>query len=169
MFSLSGLTLSTISVELYGLYDGTNFAETASIVGYLATLDYRGRGNKNSSDWNVGEDGILYTPTLTGVSNIDGVTAFTSQCIRLGHYATVSGKINVDPTAGATLTQVGISLPFASNLTNEQDCAGTASASAISECGAITADTTNDRAQLNFISAGTTDHTIMYTFTYRIQ
>lgn len=168
LISLSGLTLSTISLTTEGLYDGTNFSDTASIASYVpGTLDYRGRGNKNAANWNWGwTPGSIYTPTVTGVANTDAATAFSCQYYSTGNVVTVSGKVNVDATAGATLTQVGISLPVASDLVNQQDCAGTAAAPAAAAYGAIDADTTNNRAKLNFISAGTANTTIMFQFTY---
>lgn len=110
-----------------------------------------------------------YTPTLTNVANLDGSTAFQCQYTRVGSVVTVSGKVSIDPTLAATSTQLGISLPIASNFGAEEDCAGTAVAPGIAgQCSAIKADTTNDRAQLQFVSGDLTNQPMFMTFSYRI-
>ena len=92
-----------------------------------------------------------YTPTITSVANVASTTAFQCLYTRVGASVTVYGLVSVDPTATATLTKVGISLPVASNLGT---CYGVAAAlgSDVYFQGAITADTTNDRAELQFFA-----------------
>lgn len=110
-----------------------------------------------------------YTPTLTNVANLDGSTAYECQYMRVGNTVTVSGKADVDPTAGATLTQLGISLPITSNIGSEQDCCGTANAAAVaSMSGAILGDSANDRAEMRFVSVDTTNKGMYFTFTYQV-
>ena len=110
-----------------------------------------------------------YTPTLTNVANLDASTSYEAQYMRVGSAVTVSGRVDVDPTLAATSTQLGISLPIASNLGATEDCAGTAHASGIATQGAaILADATNDRAQMQFISADVTNQAMYYTFTYQV-
>ncbi len=109
-----------------------------------------------------------YTPTLTNVANLDASAAFVCQYMRVGSVVTVSGKVTVDPTAGAA-TRLGISLPIASNLAAEQDCCGTAFAKGIAGQGAaILADATNNRAQMEWIAVDLTNQAMYFTFTYRI-
>lgn len=109
-----------------------------------------------------------YTPTLTNVTNLSASTAYSCQYIRLGNIVTVSGKVDIDPTA-AGLTKLGISLPVASNLANSNECAGTAASSGIAgQSAAILGDTTNDRAQLEYIAVDLTNQPMYFTFTYRI-
>lgn len=108
-----------------------------------------------------------YTPTLTNVANLDASTAYQCQYSRVGAVVTVSGKVDVDPTTTLTLTQLGISLPIASNLGATEDCAGTA-ASVASEVGAILGDAANNRAELNFTCVGTANNAMYFTFTYEI-
>lgn len=109
-----------------------------------------------------------YTPTLTNVTNLAASTAYVAQWMRVGNVVTVSGKVDVDPTAvGAT--QLGMSLPIASNLVNAEDCAGTANASGVAgQCAAILADAANDRAEMNWIAADITNQAMYYTYTYEI-
>lgn len=110
-----------------------------------------------------------YTPTLTNVLNVSSSTAYLCQYMRVGSVVTVSGKYDITPTAAASTTRLGISLPIASNFAAGQDLGGVAASVAIaSEVGGIIADTTNDRAQVNFITTTTTANSMYFTFTYRI-
>lgn len=111
----------------------------------------------------------VYTPTLTNVLNLEGSTAFQCQYMRVGSVVTVSGKLSLDPILTATSTQLGISLPIASNIGANEDCAGMAFAPTIAGLGgAILGDATNDRALLQFISSDPNNNALYFTFTYRI-
>lgn len=111
----------------------------------------------------------VYTPTLTNVANLDGSTAFECQYMRVSTVVTVSGKVSVNPTTTATSTQLGISLPVASNLGAQEDCAGTAFASAVAGQGAsILGDATNNRAQMQWIATDITDQPMYFIFSYQI-
>ena len=143
----------------FGLMSGTPTFAAANITGTLAVAN-GGTGADNTTQ--------TYTPTLTNVANLDASTAYQCQYHRVGAVVTVSGKVDVDPTA-AVSTQLGISLPIASNFGAAQDCCGTAFANAIAGQGAaILADTTNDRAQMEWIAADLTNKSMYFTFVYRI-
>jgi hypothetical protein len=110
-----------------------------------------------------------YTPTLTSVANVTATTAYVCQYTRIGNVVSVSGKLDLDPTLAATSTQVGISLPIASNLASNQQSSGTAFASGVAGQGAaILGDATNDRAQLQYISSDVTNQSMYFTFMYLI-
>lgn len=110
-----------------------------------------------------------YTPTLTNVANLDASTAYECQWIRVGNVVTVSGKVDVDPNLTATSTQLGISLPIASNFGAAEDCAGAAAASAIAgQSAAILADTANDRAQMQWVAGDVTNQPHYFTFSYTV-
>ncbi len=109
-----------------------------------------------------------YTPTLTNVANLTS-TAFECQYMRVGNTVTVSGKVNVDPTLAATSTQLGISLPVASDFGAAEDCGGVAFAPGIAGQGAgILADATNNRAQMQWVSGDVTAQDMYFTFTYSV-
>lgn len=112
-----------------------------------------------------------YAPALFIVANLDATpTPFTAQYIRVGNTITVSGKVLVNPTTTLTLTQLGISLPVASLLTQQEQVGGTASASGIaSQSAAIRGDATNDRAEMAWIATDVTDQPMYFTFTYLVQ
>ena len=109
----------------------------------------------------------IYTPTLTNVTNLDGSTAFEAQYIRVGATVTVSGKVTVDPTAAAA-TELGISLPVASNFGAVEDLGGVAFCTAVQQGGGITADIANDRAALRFLANNTASQEMCFVFTYQI-
>lgn len=110
-----------------------------------------------------------YTPTLTNVANLAASTAYQCQWSRVGNVVTVSGKVDVDPTLTATSTQLGISLPIASNLATAQDLGGCAFASGITGQGAaILADTTNDRAQMQWLAGDVTNQAMFFVFVYEV-
>lgn len=109
-----------------------------------------------------------YTPTLTGVANVGASTAYACQYLRVRDVVTVSGKLALDPTA-AVATQLGISLPVASNFGAAEDCGGTAVAPGVAgQCAAIVADATNNRAELQYVAADLTNQAWAFTFTYRV-
>ena len=113
----------------------------------------------------------VYTPTLFIVANIDamGTTAYECQYLRVGATVTVSGRADVNPTAPAAATQVGISLPVASNIGAAEDVGGVAFASGIAGQGAaIIGDATNNRAEMNWISGDVTNQPMYFIFQYQV-
>ncbi len=114
-----------------------------------------------------------YTPTLTAVTNIDAGTssAFVTGYTRIGNNVTVFGQLTIDATAAAsTATELGVSLPVASNLAADQDLGGTAASDVLA--GAvirIKADATNDRASFVFKSSTTTADSYNFQFSYQVK
>ncbi len=108
-----------------------------------------------------------YTPTLTNVTNLDASTAYACQYLQVGPTVTVSGRVDVDPTAAAQW-RLGISLPVASNFAAEENCGGTAFNPSNSGGAAIRGDATNDRAEMAVTAVSTANHSMFFTFTYRI-
>lgn len=109
-----------------------------------------------------------YTPTLTNTLNLDGSTALQCQYMRVGDVVTVSGALNANPTAAGD-TQLGISLPIASNLTSVQTCCGVAANSLVAGLSAaILGDATNERAVMQWNAVDTGNRTMYFTFSYLI-
>lgn len=109
-----------------------------------------------------------YTPTLTGVANVDASTAFACQYMRVGDTVTVSGKVEVDPTAAAALTQLGISLPIASDFSAQEQCAGFIISPGTNGYGQIYADATNNRAEAFWVPGADSNQPFFFQFTYRV-
>ena len=66
-----------------------------------------------------------YTPTLTAITNISALTAFTCQYMRVGNVVTVSGKVYGSPTAISTETQFRMTVPINSAMTAVEQAGGT--------------------------------------------
>ncbi len=109
-----------------------------------------------------------YTPNLRNNSNVDSSTAYSSQYLRVGSTVTVSGRVDIDPTLTLTNTNVGISLPIASNFANLNEGCGVGSSNSLLVSGGIFADSTNDEVSFVFFSQNTASAAYFYTFTYRI-
>ena len=112
-----------------------------------------------------------YTPTLTGVTNVDSVSSGTGIWIRVGNVVTLSGSFSVNPTTSSLATVVGISLPIASNFTAVTNCIGSAVVSpdmGVTNPGSVSADTTNDRMSISFAAVTDTAYTIYFNATYVI-
>lgn len=132
-------------------------------------LDINGSFQCNSINNDTGLAAGTYTPTLTNVANLDATTAYQCQYMRVGNTVTVSGKIDVDPTTTLTSTQVGISLPIASDIGAVEDVGGTAFCPTVANQGAaILGDATNNRAQMEWIAADVTNQPMYFTFTYQV-
>lgn len=118
-------------------------------------------------------DSGTYTPTLTGVANIDSVTAYLSQYIRIGNIVHVFGTLDADATAVTTQTQVRISLPIASNIAATTDVAGLASAGydngVVRQTGRIFGDATNDAALFDYSAeSAVLNVRFGFSFSYRV-
>src|SRR3989338_1835376 len=111
-----------------------------------------------------------YSAAFTNAANLDGTPAnVTCQYLRIGNTVTVSGSVTVDPTLTATATKVGIALPIASDFAAAEQCSGTASAPSIAgQSAAITADATNNRAEMQWVSGDVTSQYMAFTFTYLV-
>lgn len=110
-----------------------------------------------------------YTPGLFNVANLTGSTAYSCQYLRVGNTVTVSGRVDVQPTAPAAATQLGIGLPVASNFGATEDCGGVAFASAVAGQGAgIRGDAANNRAEMVWTSGDITNQPMYFTFTYEV-
>lgn len=152
----------TFNIDSGGL--SANRTVTFLDIGTDGTVGFYAAGSTNVATF----ESNTYTPTLTNVTNVAASTAFDAQYMRIGKIVTVSGKVTVDPTA-AGATELGISLPIASNLANEEDCAGVAFSPGVAGQGAaVLADTTNDRAAMKWVAVDITSQTMAFTFTYQI-
>lgn len=125
--------------------------------------------NADMVDGNHVASGV-YTPSLTNGTNVAASTAYECQYIQVGNVVTVSGKVDIDQTA-AGVYELGISLPVASNLGAEEDCAGTGAGANMGGTGQpiyIKADATNNRASFNGSDTDVSNHSHFFSFTYQI-
>lgn len=143
--------------------DDGNLVSIASGKGF--SIARTGITSPTANDGNVYSG--TYTPTLTGVTNIDAVTANVCQYMRVGNVVTVSGMIGVDATATGNYT-FRASLPIASNFTSASQCNGSLTASGGLGYSRIVADTVNDVAQFDGNTSSTASNNSSFTFTYLV-
>src|SRR5690606_24010086 len=62
-----------------------------------------------------------YTPTLTNTTNIAASTAYTTYYVRIGDWVYVWGEADIDATASLTLSEMAMTLPISSSITNTYD------------------------------------------------
>lgn len=108
-----------------------------------------------------------YTPTGTTTTNADSVTTYASQYLRVGDTVTVSGKVDIDPTAAGTC-EVRLSLPIASTFASDQQCGGTAAASAIHQSVRIQGGAGVTSARFVFQAPDGTARSYNFSFTYLV-
>jgi hypothetical protein len=66
-----------------------------------------------------------YTPTAVALNNIDSVTTYQCQYMRVGNVVTVSGRLDIDPTAVGATTRFSLSLPISSAFGSSSRAGGT--------------------------------------------
>ena len=165
------------SSNYYSTTVGSTGGVTFDAVGSGAGFTFSDPVNITSSlqcDSIVNDTGLAsgtYTPTLTGVTNVSSSTARLATYMRVGNTVTVSGQIDVTPTANNTRTTIGISLPVASNFSTAYQAGGTGYTIANTTAGhgaSIQADATNDRVEMDYYETHGGTDTISYQFTYEV-
>lgn len=131
----------------------------AVTVGQLATTDISGFPTIAAN---------VYTPTLTNTTNLDASTAYPTNYVRVNDMVTVSGRVDMDPTATGAVT-LGMSLPIASNFAQLYQCGGTAVTDAVAgQAASIAADAVNKRAMVEFTATDTSNRRWAFAFMYRV-
>lgn len=150
--------------------NGTNFDGSADITVTAAANTLTGTQVAVARGGTAADNTTqTYTPSLTNVSNLDASTAVACQYVRIGNVVIVSGSVQMDPTTINTDTELGLSLPIASNLSASGQLGGTASPRDVqSDVVAIAGDATNDRAQFRWICKDTSNRTYRFTFMYLV-
>jgi hypothetical protein len=171
-------TIPSIDIQLTGttaINGGATVAQDLTVDGNFSAGSLQiGRTSVTSpatTDGNVFSG--TYTPTQVSTNtNVDAVTFSAGQYVRVGATVTVSGLIQINPTAASTATTVKFSLPIASAFANSFQLGGTASSSSAGYYGtnnaAMMADTVNDCVEMRLTPTHTTLEDYRYTFTYRI-
>lgn len=107
-----------------------------------------------------------YTPTLTNTTNVAASTAYVTNYKRQGDYIYVWGEVQIDATSALTISEMGLSLPVASSITDSRELAGTG-AFEDNTIVQIKGDGTNDRAMFRFIPQTNTANTYSFHFSYK--
>lgn len=109
-----------------------------------------------------------YTPSATGLNNLDSVTPAASQWMRVGNVVTVSGKAAVDATSAGT-PFFNLSLPITSSFSATTNAAGAGVTADIAH-GAVQINANAGASTVQFLwsTTVTTANEIFFTFTYVI-
>lgn len=108
-----------------------------------------------------------YTPTGTGVANIDSVTPGLATWMRVGDIVSVSGFMAVNHTTLGDATVVRLSLPVASALAAQDDLGGACGAQDTLG-GMVEADDTNDEALFRWEAPTSASRFVGYSYQYRV-
>ncbi len=168
-FRLKHSSSSNITTDIGVMSLNSNARVLIGAIGAAgSTCDVAGSLQCDSITNDTGLASGTYTPTLTNTTNIAASTAYTAQYMRVGSVVTVSGKVNIDPTAaGAILLEM--SLPVASNFSAEEQCGGNATTdTALDDSLAIAAEVTNNRASFHGTAISTVNSVFHFTFTYLV-
>jgi hypothetical protein len=105
-------------------------------------LKRTGTGNTGWRQIEASESGA-WSPTLTGVANVDAITLYQGFYIRVGGIVASLALVALDATTMGVNTQYRATLPVASNFATASD-AGGGVFGGYTSAASITADTTND-------------------------
>jgi hypothetical protein len=108
-----------------------------------------------------------YTPTWTGLANVDSVTAYSCQYMRVGDTVTVSGVVGINATVDNTPTSLSLSIPINSDIATISYCAGSGVDIGGGPAASIVGYGSNF-AEFAFIPAVDTNVNYSFHFTYRI-
>jgi hypothetical protein len=108
-----------------------------------------------------------YTPTWTGLANVDSVTAFSCQYMRVGDTVTVSGWVTINATADNTPTSLSFSLPINSATTSVNYLNGTGVAQGGGVAACLSGYGTNF-GEFEVLPSVDTSVNYSFHFTYRI-
>lgn len=160
---LNGVLKSYIFVQQDGIYlkSSAIFMEGAVSIG--GSIDFGGTPTGNITSG-------TYTPTLNNTTNVSASTAYACQYMRVGGVVTVSGMVNIDPTA-AGQTVFTMSLPVSSNLANDYELAGTGTQDITATnmtTVLIRGSAANDVAVFVYNAISTAAQNVYFHFTYKI-
>jgi hypothetical protein len=108
-----------------------------------------------------------YTPTWTGLTNVDSITAYSCQYLRVGDTVTVSGYVGINATVDNTPTTAQLTVPVNSSLSTINYCCGVGVQDNGGATGSILGLGSNT-AQFEFSPLVDTMVYYSFHFTYRI-
>jgi len=114
-----------------------------------------------------------WTPTLTGINNIDSLTALSAFWMRVGNCVQCACQVTTNATSSATETRFSLTLPVASDLASTTSLTGSGTlgggaGSAPTTFLTVYGNLTTDRAEVAFTSQSTGDSTARFTFMYEV-
>lgn len=144
-------------------------SSSRALINWLKTVDGTGSGlDADTVDGLHAESGT-YVPTLTNATNVAASTAVLSRYGRIGEFVAVTGYCEIDPTSAAgTATELGMSIPIASNFPGQMQLAGIGVSYATGQFASIRSDGTNDRATFDFLCTNAANAGWRFVFAYTV-
>jgi hypothetical protein len=133
----------------------------------VATLAVTSAGDVITVDAQQTTASGTYTPTWTGLANVDSVTSFSSQYMRVGDTVTVSGWVTINATADNTPTSLSFSLPINSDTSVVNRLNGTGVAQGGGAAACLSGYGTNF-GEFEVLPSVDTSVNYSFHFTYRI-
>jgi hypothetical protein len=148
----------------------TGFPTNALLRAVTATMGWTGILSAARGGTGAYHPTQQYTPTALNLGNVTSTTHYPCQFLQVGRVVTVSGQIDIYPTAAGVWTVLGIEVPIPSLFTGGQQCCGTAAAPGGGLFGGFIADNSSGagRANLMFVSNSTTGAAWFFQFTYLV-
>lgn len=123
-------------------------------------------------DYVVPPTGGTWVPVVTNIANVAVAAAFSGIYSRIGTIITATVVGNIDPTTVNIVTRFRFSLPVASDFAATTDCIGVSAEGNVVNTpgnpGNVSADTVNNEAEVVYVCADNTNHSITITFQYRV-
>jgi hypothetical protein len=159
----AGVNIGTFAGDPTPLSNGDLWVNTS-------TQNLRARVNGQSFSIQPTESGT-YTPTGVAVNNVDGVTTYLAQYMRVGNTVTVSGRVDYDPTGAGTSTRWTMTCPVTTNFSGALSAGGTfIQADTGGNVGAIQSVISSNTVQFSTQAlSGTAVTGIFYSYTYRVE
>jgi hypothetical protein len=126
--------------------------------------------NKLQVNGNIVASNLLsgtYNPTASNLSNFTTVSPNAAQYFRVGNCVTISGSINITPTATGTAS-FELNLPIASTFANNQQAGGTSCTNVTYEVGYISCIPSAQKLVFSMNITYALIHTLYYNLTYQI-
>lgn len=147
---------------------GTSYVSISSSLINLVTPSFRVDGIHNGTLPAGATNQFIasgtYTPTISNTTNVQASTSGVCQWLRVGNVVTVSGVLQIDPTAGGG-TQFDVSLPIASSTTQ---LGGTGAWNTTPPADFVLIRSNGANAQFQFTAGTTANATLVFQFTYLV-
>ena len=162
---------ATFNPALYATLTGATFTGQVKGITPVANEDLTRKDYVDSKTENIISG--TYTPTGAAVSNVDAVIPSYASYIRVGDIVTVYGRVNIDATAGATITSATLTLPIARvtdfvAIPSDFQCDGVINRGPDNIAGVVSYTVGAKTATVSFVSVGTGQETYRYTFSYKV-
>jgi hypothetical protein len=149
---------------LGGVYGTSNVGGQIADAGVKTTIRYvDGVADKIAGTAQSG----TYTPSATLVTNVTAATPAACQWSRTGNVVTVSGQIDIQPTASGTV-QIALQLPVASVFTASSNAGGTAFSTSAGYSLECLADVARGRVAMRGTATISALRTFSFSFTYQV-